>query len=181
MARQCLWWFGALAPLCYFLLLSTVTVWGLSGLSFFFDAFRIPLFVLVVLWIFVAALHLKADHSYRIHQVSVEKDVYVEPTGPGSVLARTNENDDRIILVAAGGGGIQPSAWTARVLTGLEGICGKKRPGRFVRSLKLLSGVSGGSVGIMYFVTACKLEGFLSRKRSGPAGRAESCRLSLTW
>jgi hypothetical protein len=69
--------------------------------------------------------------------------------------------------VAAAGGGIQAAAWTARVLTGLEEICAEKRPGRFVQSLKLLSGVSGGSVGIMYFVTACKLEGSLSRKRSG--------------
>ena len=156
-----------LAPLCYFLLLTTVIVWGLSGLSFFFDAFRIPLFAPVVLWLSVAALHLKADHFYRIHKVSDEKDVYVEPTDPGSILARANENDDRIILVAAAGGGIQAAAWTARVLTGLEEICAEKRPGRFVRSLKLLSGVSGGGVGIMYFVTACKLEGFLSRKRSG--------------
>jgi hypothetical protein len=156
-----------LAPLCYFLLLTTVIVWGLSGLSFFFDAFRVPLFVPVVLWLSVAALHLKADHFYRIHKVSEEKDVYVEPTDPGSILARANENDDRIILVAAAGGGIQAAAWTARVLTGLEEICGKKRPGRFIQSLKLLSGVSGGSVGIMYFVTACKLEGFPSGKHSG--------------
>jgi hypothetical protein len=52
------------------------------------------------------------------------------------------------------------------VLTGLEEICAEKRPGRFSQSLKLLSGVSGGSVGIMYFVTACKLEGFLTRKGS---------------
>jgi hypothetical protein len=48
----------------------------------------------------------------------------------------------------------------------LEEICAEKQSGRFSQSLKLLSGVSGGSVGIMYFVTACKLEGFLSRKRS---------------
>lgn len=155
-----------LAPLCYFLLLTTVIVWGLSELSFFFDAFRIPLFVPVVLWLSVAALHLKADHFYRIHKISDEKDVYVAPTDPGSILARATENDDRIILVAAAGGGIQAAAWTARVLTGLEEICAEKRPGRFIRSLKLLSGVSGGSVGMMYFVTACKLEGFLSRKRS---------------
>jgi hypothetical protein len=106
-----------LAPLCYFLLLTTVIVWGLSGLSFFFDAFRIPLFVPVVLWLSVAALHLKADHFYRIHKVSDEKDVYVAPTDPGSILARATENDDRIILVAAAGGGIQAAAWTARVLT----------------------------------------------------------------
>jgi hypothetical protein len=156
-----------LAPLSYFLLLTTVIVWSLSGLSFFFDAFRIPLFVPIVLWLSFAALHPKADHFYRIHKVSKEKDVYVKPTDPGSILSRANENDDRIILVAAAGGGIQAAAWTARVLTGLEEICAEKRPGRFIRSLKLLSGVSGGSVGIMYFVTACKLEGFLSKNRSG--------------
>jgi len=157
-----------LTPLCYFLLLTTVIVWSLSGLSFFLDAFRIPLFVPILLWLSVAALHRKADHFYRIHQkVSEQKDVCEMPSDPGSLLERAMENDDRIILVAAGGGGIQASAWTARVLTGLEEICAEKQSGRFSQSLKLLSGVSGGSVGIMYFVTACKLEGFLSRKRSG--------------
>jgi hypothetical protein len=40
-----------LAPLCYFLLLTTVIVWSLSGLSFFLDAFRIPLFVPILLWL----------------------------------------------------------------------------------------------------------------------------------
>jgi hypothetical protein len=158
-----------LAPLCYFLLLTTVIVWGLSGLSFFFDAFRIPLFVPIVLWLSVAALHPKADHFYRIHQVTGDRDVSIEPKDPASILARATENDDRIILVAAAGGGIQAAAWTARVLTGLEEICAEKQPGRFIRSLKLLSGVSGGSVGIMYFVTACKFEGLLLRDRSGNA------------
>jgi hypothetical protein len=157
-----------LTPLCYFLLLTTVIVWSLSGLSFFLDAFRIPLFFPILLWLSVAAFHRKADHFYRIHQkVSEQKDICVTPSDPGSILKRAIENDDRIILVAAAGGGIQAAAWTARVLSGLEEICVEKRPGRFIRSLKLLSGVSGGSVGIMYFVTACKLEGFLSKKRSG--------------
>jgi hypothetical protein len=45
-------------------------------------------------------------------------------------------------------------------------MCSEKRPGKFVTSLKLLSGVSGGSVGIMYFVTAYKLDGFLSKTAS---------------
>src|ERR1700720_2273257 len=43
-----------LPPLCYFLVLTTVIVWGLSRLSFFLDAFRIPLFVPIVLWLSVA-------------------------------------------------------------------------------------------------------------------------------
>jgi hypothetical protein len=113
-----------LSPLCYFLLLMTVLVWALSGLAFFLDAFRIPLFVPIVLWLSVAAFHLKADHFYRIHQeVSAKKDFYVKPSDPASILARATENDGRIILVAAAGGGIQAAAWTARVLTGLEEIC----------------------------------------------------------
>jgi hypothetical protein len=160
-----------LAPLCYFLLLMTVLVWGLSGLSFFLDAFRVPLFVPILLWSSVVAFHLKADHFYRICQeVSTKSDDCVTPSDPASILARATQSDDRIILVAAAGGGIQAAAWTARVLTGLEEMCAEKRPGIFARSLKLLSGVSGGSVGIMYFVTAYQLEGFLS-KRSPENGK----------
>ena len=102
-------------------------MWSLSGLSFFLDALRIPLFVPILFWLSIAALHRKADHFYRIGQkVSEQKDVYVTPSDPGSILGRAMENDDRIILVAAGGGGIQASAWTARVLTGLEVICAEK-------------------------------------------------------
>ena len=156
-----------LAPLCYFLLLMTVLVWGLSGLSFFLDAFRVPLFVPILLWLSLVAFHRKADHFYRIcKEVSAKSDEYVTPSDPASILARATQSDDRVILVAAAGGGIQAAAWTARVLTGLEEMCAERRPGIFARSLKLLSGVSGGSVGIMYFVTAYQLEGFLFKKPS---------------
>jgi hypothetical protein len=138
---------------------------GLSGLSFFLDvldAFRVPLFVPILLWLSVVAFHLKADHFYRIYQeVSTKSDDYVTPSDPAAILARATQSDDRIILVAAPGGGIQAAAWTARVLTGLEEMCAET----FTRSLKLLSGVSGGSVGIMYFVTAYQLEGFSPKGR----------------
>ena len=51
-----------------------------------------------------------------------------------------------LFVVAAAGGGIQASAWTARVLTGLG-----KYP-LFKHSLGLISAVSGGSVGSAYFL-----------------------------
>jgi hypothetical protein len=89
-----------LTPLCYVLLLITVLVWGLSGLSFFLDAFRISLFVPIVFWLSVAAFHPKADHFYRIHnEVSETGDKYLRPLDPASVLTSATENDDRIILV----------------------------------------------------------------------------------
>jgi hypothetical protein len=135
-----------LAPLCYLLLLMTVLVWGLSGLSFFLDAFRVPLFVPILLWLSVVGFHLKADHFYRICQeLSAKSDDCVTPSDPASILARATQSDERIILVAAAGGGIQAAAWTARVLTGLEEMCAEKRPGVFARSLKLLSGFLVGA------------------------------------
>jgi hypothetical protein len=55
-----------LPPICYLLLLLTLLVWGLSGLSFFLDTFRVPLLVPVALWLVSAALHAGADHYYPI-------------------------------------------------------------------------------------------------------------------
>jgi hypothetical protein len=51
--------------------------------------------------------------------------------------------------VAASGGGIKAAAWTTRVLTGLE----ENNPHIFGDSVRLISAVSGGSVGAMYFVS----------------------------
>jgi hypothetical protein len=55
-----------------------------------------------------------------------------------------------LVVVSASGGGIQATAWTAKVLTGLEEELGPN----FIRSVRLLSGVSGGSVGVLYFVAS---------------------------
>ena len=52
-----------------------------------------------------------------------------------------------MIVVTASGGGIQAAAWTARVLFGLEGLIKD-----FRRSIGLISSVSGGSVGTMYYL-----------------------------
>ena len=51
-------------------------------------------------------------------------------------------------MVTAAGGGIQAAAWTAQVLTGLDEIYGKE----FSDSIGVVSSVSGGSVGAMFFL-----------------------------
>jgi len=64
---------------------------------------------------------------------------------------------ERVIVVAANGGGIQAAAWTAQVLTGLS----EDLPGRFSPAVRFISAVSGGSVGVMHFVNAYgRAEGF---------------------
>ncbi len=51
-------------------------------------------------------------------------------------------------MVAAAGGGILASGWTAQVLTGLQEQFGDK----FTQSIGLVSAVSGGSVGAMFYL-----------------------------
>ncbi len=60
----------------------------------------------------------------------------------------TPEKGRTLVVVTAEGGGIQASAWAARVLTGLHKRYGKD----FTRSIGLISGVSGGGVGAMYYL-----------------------------
>jgi hypothetical protein len=57
-----------------------------------------------------------------------------------------------VIVVAATGGGIPAAAWTARVLTGVEEAARAQFGDRFARSVRMISSVSGGGVGAMYFV-----------------------------
>jgi hypothetical protein len=119
--------------------------WGFSGLSFFFDAYRVPLFLVAGVWFALMAQSPSSDHYYRIIR---RKDRRPEPPTPAETLRATGR--DRVIVVAANGGGIQAAAWTARVLTGL---C-EDLPDRFSRAVRFVSAVSGGSVGAMHFVNA---------------------------
>lgn len=53
------------------------------------------------------------------------------------------------ILVAASGGGVTAAAWTTGVLTRLEAELGAD----FTKSLRVISAVSGGSVGTVFYLT----------------------------
>lgn len=119
----------------------------LSGLSFWLDSRRIPLLlplgVLVTLcgWLFPSS-----DHTFPAPAGNLR------PEAPGELIQKLPPGADpnAIVIVAASGGGIQAAAWTAAVLEGLV----KEMPGRFAKQVRLVSGVSGGSVGLMYFNAA---------------------------
>ena len=118
------------------------------------------------------------------HSICFGSDYYY-PTVPKAKDAGTAEieahserepSSDTMIVVAANGGGIQASAWTARVLTGLEEAC---QPDQldcdqdFGKSIRLISSVSGGSVGTMYFMNEYEEDGTL------PDNKKKSCKLLL--
>ena len=64
------------------------------------------------------------------------------------------------IVVAATGGGIQAAGWTARVLTGIDDALPDDLRDEYTHSIRLLSTVSGGGVGAMYFAERYGASGF---------------------
>jgi hypothetical protein len=128
------------SALAYVLLLVLMLTWIAGVAAFLFDRIRVPLVLLLAGWILVVSNVIEVvfttDHIYRT--------VDLQPDAPA--LAATAHLFDRTptpIVVAASGGGIQAAAWTTRVLTALDGIAG------FRGNLRLVSAVSGGSVGTM--------------------------------
>ena len=67
-----------------------------------------------------------------------------------------NVSTNPVIVVATTGGGIQASAWTARVLTGLDSALRPEFGDTFASSIRLISSVSGGGVGALHFVDKYK-------------------------
>jgi hypothetical protein len=140
-----------LAPLCSLGLLTAALVWLLSGFAFFFQVFRIPASLPVLIWLWLSSRHPKADHFYEVKTTLDHKE-----SGFSDLNFLEADPEGRILVVAAAGGGIQASAWTAQVLSGLKQACDDDSPSLFEKSLRAVSGVSGGSVGLMYFLAAQK-------------------------
>jgi hypothetical protein len=133
------------------LLLLTMLNWGLSGMAFFLDRYRVPVLISILIFMGIISIFFPQTDSYY----------FIYPKDAGAEIKPQNllapRRGAKVILVAANGGGIQAAAWSARVLTGIEegcrsgGDCGGRS---FARSVRVISAVSGGSVGAMYFANA---------------------------
>lgn len=134
----------SLPPLGCLALLATAFVWLLSGLSFFLQVFRIPAILPLAIWLYLASGHQNADHFYRVDPTTIT------PPSPVEYFSRC-DLDKPMLVVTAAGGGIQAAAWTARVLAGIQAECDDASL-PFAQSISLVSGVSGGSVGLMYYL-----------------------------
>ncbi len=143
------------------MLLTAMLCSALSGIAFFFDRYRVPVLVVAGIFLLVTSgLSLHSDSYYTTFPIETKNP---NTTTSGNVADLSPENvirfgnQPKVIVVAANGGGIQSAAWTARVLTGLEEMCNDSSAcprGKFGQSIRLISAVSGGSVGAMYFVDA---------------------------
>jgi hypothetical protein len=137
------------------LLLLILGIWFLSGIGFFLDAYKIPVFCSIFAIAVVSSRFEGSDHFYRICiQNSAKANGAPAALLASKILSWPTDYDKPAVLICAAGGGIQAAAWTARALTGLEEQLDGANPGIFAKSIRLLSGVSGGSVGIMFYVQA---------------------------
>jgi len=129
------------AVLLQVILLMLLACLGLAAFSFYFDRFRVPVLIPIAL---LALFTSKLGPSDALFH-SVDRASHVHLPKPADRLATAG---DRIIVVAAAGGGIQAAAWTSQVLCGLRSDMGST----FADSVLAISGVSGGSVGTMFYL-----------------------------
>jgi hypothetical protein len=143
--------FAALFFVLLLLLLSGVI---LTGVSFLLDYFRIPaLLTLVLVSLGLNYLH-DTDHYYQLNPLRAAGKGAPAPDLDWITASANRKfpsgagNKKTLVVVTAAGGGIQASAWTTKVLSGLDDVYGAE----FTKSIALISGTSGGSVGSMFYL-----------------------------
>ncbi|HTG88785.1 MAG TPA: hypothetical protein VL914_01280 [Vicinamibacterales bacterium] len=143
-----------LPPMAYLLFVLSIAGSVGAALAFFLDWFRVPMLTVVLASWIAATLVGGSDHKFA---VLTERELSAAPTvremidradSYHSANGGTDSTSRPIVIVAAGGGGAHQAAWTARVLTGLTKLWGTQ----FTGNLRLISGVSAGSIGAMHFV-----------------------------
>src|SRR5207248_913967 len=91
------------APLVALMLLLTLWVLILAGVTFFWDRYRLPLLLILVAYFWLVGFSSRADHYYRVW---TRAPVDPELT-PSEVVGRAAQQPLPVVIVAAAGGGIQ--------------------------------------------------------------------------
>ena len=163
--------------ICFAMLTLLLLGWAMTALAFFLDRFRVPVVVTLFLISWLSYWGFGLDHYYEmgfepgtrnpeLETGSVVESIAASPSRPpplssvvrpprleevihpGWRIPRGPDRKRTLVVVTASGGGIQASAWTAKVLCGLHA----RYPRHFAQSVALISGVSGGSVGTMFYL-----------------------------
>ena len=159
-------------PTLFFVMIYVFFVgFTLTGAAFFLDYYRVPTTMMLVGMVLVSFSLGRVDHFYELHPkrlvttsdkapdiprpVSLTElfdeqwqfPKYAPPPANPSAQSLALQPKSTLIVVTAAGGGIQAAAWTAKVLTGLDELLGG-----FSESVGLVSSVSGGSVGAMFYL-----------------------------
>jgi hypothetical protein len=128
----------------YIMIIIMLLAWALSMLSFVFDRSRAPGVGLLIASIILLQLVFPSTHYFPVSEWPSEQPV---PDGLQAIGTRAKRVEQRpMVVVAASGGGITASYWTAVVLQGLH-----RNIGGFGDRVALTSSVSGGGVATMLY------------------------------
>jgi hypothetical protein len=134
----------------------------LATMAFSLDKFRFPVFITAVVFILFSYWVYQTDYYFELLKLEEgQSDHNKEKNFKGAVTERLKKVKHKsplgetLVVVAASGGGIHAAGWTTQVLTGLQKLLGED----FTRSIGLISSVSGGSVGTMFFLSYCEEDG----------------------
>ncbi len=145
------WMPGEIPVLLTVLLLLTMACLLLSWTAAVVDVMRIPVFLSFFVVLFISFQLFDKDHYYR--PITPAAGLAAAPLTPEQLIERWSRDHAAdptapMVVVATSGGGITAARWTADVLTRLQHEIGTP----FGDSIVLVSSVSGGSVGSMYFI-----------------------------
>jgi hypothetical protein len=138
---------GAGVPaLVYLLTICILANWLLAGVAFYLDRYHLPILMPLAAWtLFIWGVS-RSDHYFELRDRPAGAQALALPADVAA--ART---EPLLTVIASDGGGAQAAGWAARVMTGIQ----ERWPG-FQGSTRLISAVSGGSVGTMYFVASLR-------------------------
>lgn len=159
----CRWFRRHVPPLAYVLQILIVACWLLSGMSFYLDLYRVPpVLVIAAMSIFFHVIS-RADHYWDLipvrtdgreesHRPIVADEPQALPPDAGleAWLDRQEAggvSQPTLVVLAVSGGGILSAAWSTLILGRLAA-----RYPRFASSIRLASAVSGGAVGMAYWM-----------------------------
>jgi hypothetical protein len=152
---------GEAPVIIYMMAFLAIVVPILATMTFALDLFRFPVILTAICFVAASYWLWDVDYYFRLEETSKTTDKVNRSDFETAVKERLNfqgSEDRTLVVVTASGGGIQAAGWTAQVLTGLQEWLGSD----FTKSIGLISSVSGGSVGSLFFVDYCEENGAVS-------------------
>jgi hypothetical protein len=162
---------GEAPIIIYMMAFLAIVVPILATMTFALDLSRFPVILTAICFVAVSYSLWDVDYKFRLAPLSnvtlgnqTKRSDF--KTAVESRLMFQNdkvkykEEGRTLVVVTASGGGIQAAGWTTQVLAGLQCWLGKD----FTKSIGLISSVSGGSVGSLFFVDYCEEDGAIATK-----------------
>jgi len=149
--------------LLYLLFIISMITLFYGGATFYFDYYRVPVVILVLAYSAFTYFALGVNHFFQLNEFKGKEDKKKKVDSDSGNFEQVLEKrlhhqtgERTLVIVCASGGGIQAAGWTVQVLSGLQELLGKP----FTKAIGLISAVSGGSVGTMYYLDRFSDEGY---------------------